>query len=115
MLRKCQMCLWLVLLLVLPATVLAAAEHSQEFLIAPPEHGYVSRLPASKWEESMLTGNGTTGALVFGDPLDDRIKRFSVNNGKARLRGLMWKREFGFPEEMQRLKQNGWPCVTRIK
>lgn len=44
-----------------------------ELLIPPPEHGFVSRLPASKWEESMITGNGTTGALVIGDPLDERI------------------------------------------
>jgi hypothetical protein len=38
-----------------------------------PEHGFVSRLAASKWEESMLTGNGTIGALVPGDPLNERI------------------------------------------
>lgn len=44
-----------------------------ELLIPPPEHGFVSRLPASKWEESMITGNGTIGALVFGNPLNERI------------------------------------------
>jgi alpha-L-fucosidase 2 len=42
-------------------------------LIDPPEHGYVTTLPPSKWEESMLTGNGTIGALVLGFPLKERI------------------------------------------
>ena len=42
-------------------------------LIDPPEHGYVTTLPATKWEESMLTGNGTIGALVIGQPLNERI------------------------------------------
>lgn len=44
-----------------------------ELLIPFPEHGFVSRLAASKWEESMITGNGTMGALVLGNPLDERI------------------------------------------
>lgn len=44
-----------------------------EPLIEFPEHGFVSRKAAAKWEESMLTGNGTIGALVIGDPLDERI------------------------------------------
>jgi alpha-L-fucosidase 2 len=44
-----------------------------ELLIPFPEHGFVSRLAASKWEESMLTGNGTIGALVGGNPLNERI------------------------------------------
>ena len=73
MLRRCQAYLWVVMIPSLSVTVFAAADHAQDSLIVPPEHGYVSRLPASRWEESMLTGNGTTGALVFGDPLDDRI------------------------------------------
>jgi hypothetical protein len=47
--------------------------NSDDLLIPFPKHGFVSRLPASRWEESMITGNGTTGALVLGDPLDERI------------------------------------------
>ena len=46
---------------------------TERVLIDFPEHGFVSRLPASKWEESMITGNGTIGALVAGNPLDERI------------------------------------------
>jgi len=42
-------------------------------LIKAPAHGYVSNLPASKWEESMVIGNGTFGALVMGYPMEERI------------------------------------------
>jgi alpha-L-fucosidase 2 len=45
----------------------------ENFLITPPGHGYVSNLPASKWEESMITGNGSFGALVLGNPTNERI------------------------------------------
>ena len=44
-----------------------------QWLIDPPDHGYISKQPASKWEEAMLTGNGTTGALVIGDVQNERI------------------------------------------
>ncbi len=37
------------------------------------EHGFISKWQATKWEESMLTGNGTIGALVIGNPLNERI------------------------------------------
>jgi hypothetical protein len=42
-------------------------------LISQPEHGFVSVTPASKWEESMLTGNGIIGALVAGHPISEQI------------------------------------------
>ncbi|MGB5848462.1 MAG: glycoside hydrolase N-terminal domain-containing protein, partial [Ignavibacteriaceae bacterium] len=45
----------------------------QKWLISPPEHGFVSLMPASKWEESMITGNGTTGALIWGKPQNEII------------------------------------------
>ena len=45
----------------------------EQLLIDKPEHGYVSNIPACKWEEGMLTGNGTLGALVMGYPLSERI------------------------------------------
>ncbi len=48
-------------------------EAGDNFLINPPEHGYVTHLKATKWEEAMLTGNGTIGALVIGDPHNERI------------------------------------------
>ncbi len=52
----------------------AGKSHSSDnFLIEPPKQGYVTQRQAAKWEEAMLTGNGTIGALVIGDPLSDRL------------------------------------------
>jgi alpha-L-fucosidase 2 len=45
----------------------------QEFSFKSPERGYASWLPAKSWEHAMLTGNGTMGALVFGNPHDETI------------------------------------------
>ena len=68
-------CKWLsvVILASLPFNTFASEASRSELLIPPPDHGFVSRLPASKWEESMITGNGTVGALVPGDSLNERI------------------------------------------
>ena len=38
-----------------------------------PEKGFVSWLPAAKWEDALLTGNGTMGALVMGNPFEETI------------------------------------------
>jgi hypothetical protein len=38
-----------------------------------PVHGTWEPLPATRWEDSFLTGNGHHGALVSGDPNDDRV------------------------------------------
>ncbi|MFF4691092.1 glycoside hydrolase N-terminal domain-containing protein [Streptomyces sp. NPDC001307] len=38
-----------------------------------PVHGTWEPAPAARWEDAFLAGNGHHGALVFGDPNDDRI------------------------------------------
>ncbi len=38
-----------------------------------PEKGFVSWLPASTWEEALLSGNGTLGAMVMGYPFEEKI------------------------------------------
>jgi hypothetical protein len=38
-----------------------------------PKHGFVSSKPASIWEESLISGNGTIGVLIPGDVNKDRI------------------------------------------
>ncbi|MEU6101057.1 glycosyl hydrolase family 95 catalytic domain-containing protein [Streptomyces flaveolus] len=38
-----------------------------------PVHGTWEPEPAARWEDAFLTGNGHHGALVFGDPLADRV------------------------------------------
>ncbi|MDG9720511.1 glycoside hydrolase N-terminal domain-containing protein [Streptomyces sp. DH24] len=40
---------------------------------ATPVHGTWESCPAARWEDAFLTGNGHHGALVFGDPDDDRV------------------------------------------
>ncbi|GGV32742.1 hypothetical protein GCM10010293_34560 [Streptomyces griseoflavus] len=39
---------------------------------ATPVHGTWEPHPAARWEDAFLSGNGHHGALVFGDPDDDR-------------------------------------------
>ncbi|KUH40050.1 MULTISPECIES: glycosyl hydrolase family 95 catalytic domain-containing protein [Streptomyces] len=36
-------------------------------------HGTWEPEPAARWEDAFLAGNGRHGALVFGDPADDRL------------------------------------------
>ncbi|MEV5882996.1 glycoside hydrolase N-terminal domain-containing protein [Streptomyces sp. NPDC052020] len=38
-----------------------------------PVHGTWEPAPATRWEDAFLSGNGHHGALVFGDPYDDRV------------------------------------------
>ncbi|MGW2637865.1 glycosyl hydrolase family 95 catalytic domain-containing protein [Streptomyces sp. NPDC001348] len=38
-----------------------------------PVHGTWEPLPAARWEDGFLSGNGHHGALVFGDTDDDRV------------------------------------------
>ncbi|MEU4655614.1 glycoside hydrolase N-terminal domain-containing protein [Streptomyces sp. NPDC023723] len=38
-----------------------------------PVHATWEPAPAARWEDAFLTGNGHHGALVFGDPHDDRV------------------------------------------
>lgn len=36
-----------------------------------PEHGSISRTPAKRWEDGLVTGNGRMGALIFGEPTQE--------------------------------------------
>ncbi|WP_107418017.1 glycoside hydrolase N-terminal domain-containing protein [Streptomyces sp. CB03238] len=38
-----------------------------------PVHGTWEPRPAGRWEDAFLSGNGRHGAMVFGDPDDDRV------------------------------------------
>ncbi|MEW1832629.1 glycoside hydrolase N-terminal domain-containing protein [Streptomyces sp. NPDC088196] len=38
-----------------------------------PAHSTWEPLPAARWEDAFLSGNGHHGVLVFGDPNDDRV------------------------------------------
>jgi len=41
--------------------------------LAVPARGFVSSQAATRWEEGLLSGNGTIGANVMSRPLDERI------------------------------------------
>ena len=41
--------------------------------MATPDRGFISSVPAETWEQGLLSGNGTIGANVFGQPLDEII------------------------------------------
>ncbi|MEU3605593.1 glycoside hydrolase N-terminal domain-containing protein [Streptomyces sp. NPDC035033] len=38
-----------------------------------PAHGTWEPAPAARWEDAFPVGNGRHGALVYGDPVDDRV------------------------------------------
>lgn len=38
-----------------------------------PVHGTWEPRPAARWEDAFLGGNGRHGAMVYGDPADDRV------------------------------------------
>jgi len=40
---------------------------------APPVRGFISEKPAKDWQHCLLTGNGTLGALVIGNPYEDTV------------------------------------------
>jgi len=41
--------------------------------IENPKHGFISRLMPTKWEESLISGNGTIGTLMPGNVNKDRV------------------------------------------
>ncbi|HUG53038.1 MAG TPA: glycoside hydrolase N-terminal domain-containing protein [Vicinamibacteria bacterium] len=41
--------------------------------IRVPARGFVSSRPATSWEHGLLSGNGTVGAVVMSDPLDETV------------------------------------------
>jgi hypothetical protein len=44
-----------------------------QYSFQTPRHGFISEKPASDWEHSLLSGNGTTGIMVAGDPYREVI------------------------------------------
>lgn len=41
--------------------------------VRQPERGFVSTRPAKNWQQALISGNGTIGALVMSEPLDETI------------------------------------------
>ncbi|WP_442588054.1 glycosyl hydrolase family 95 catalytic domain-containing protein [Pedobacter sp. AW31-3R] len=49
------------------------AVKSQQTTFSRPAHGFTSWHPAETWEHSLLSGNGTMGAMVIGQPYDETL------------------------------------------
>ena len=68
-------------MLLLNTTVLAQ--------IKVPERGFISSRPGETWEEGLISGNGTIGANVFSQPLDETIvfthERMFLPNGDPHM------------------------------
>ena len=62
------------LVLLLPITVGAAAPSAAAASgIRVPDRGFVSSRPGPSWEHGLLSGNGTVGAIVMSQPLDETV------------------------------------------
>ncbi|WP_205503650.1 glycosyl hydrolase family 95 catalytic domain-containing protein [Rufibacter psychrotolerans] len=60
-------------LLLLFLLLRAATAFSQADPFATPKKGFASWLPAPAWEHALLSGNGTMGAMVMGNPHEETI------------------------------------------
>lgn len=52
-------------------TVLLISVRAVDF--TPPARGFISAAPAADWQHGLLTGNGTVGAIVPGQPFDETL------------------------------------------
>ncbi len=55
------------------ASILQASEVWDDLKLTFPEKGFVSVKPASNWNHALIGGNGTTGVLVYGQPIKETI------------------------------------------
>ncbi|MFO8002152.1 MAG: glycoside hydrolase N-terminal domain-containing protein [Marinilabilia sp.] len=62
-----------IILLLFPAVLLFRCESSSSRKFENPEQGFVSWKPAPDWEDALLSGNGTMGTMVFGDPHEETV------------------------------------------
>src|SRR6478735_813250 len=58
---------------VMLATVVMVCAARADDQFTPPSRGFVSREPAKRWQDGLLTGNGTMGAVVMGEAFDETI------------------------------------------
>jgi hypothetical protein len=56
--------------LIIIAIIFSAAFGAE---LKPPERGFVSTRAAENWEEALISGNGTIGALVMSRPVNETI------------------------------------------
>lgn len=62
-----------VLVIMLISHVSCARSDLNNNFFVQPERGFISTQPAENWQHGLLTGNGTTGAIIRGNPYDETI------------------------------------------
>lgn len=60
-------------LLIYGLLITSTGAAQQTDIFKTPERGFASWLPAPNWEHALLSGNGTLGAMVFGNPHEETI------------------------------------------
>lgn len=60
-------------LFIVMALMMAAGSHAQRTGFDVPRRGFESWMPAPVWEDALLSGNGTMGAMVYGKPHNETI------------------------------------------
>src|SRR5512133_3104170 len=58
---------------VLMFLTVAGCDSNRNDIYSSVSNGFNSSRPASSWEEALVTGNGTMGAMVMGYPYSDTI------------------------------------------
>jgi len=53
--------------------ILLLSDLSAYSQVKVPERGFISSQPGETWEQGLISGNGTLGANVLSQPLDETI------------------------------------------
>ncbi len=61
------------LLLMLVLNIACVNQEKSEDFFVQPERGFTSMQPAKDWQHGLLSGNGTTGAIIRGEPFNETI------------------------------------------
>ncbi|UII24609.1 glycoside hydrolase N-terminal domain-containing protein [Fulvivirga maritima] len=89
------------IVIVISLGIISAAK-AQNDLFHAAERGFTSWLPAPNWEHGLLTGNGTMGALVFGNPHEETI---ILSHGQLFLPRERSEQLFDQSSRMEEIKQ----------
>ena len=108
-----------------PTTVVSPMSLDGRRRVAP-RRGMCSLHPADRWEHALVTGNGTLGALVYGDPYRERVvlnhERFNlprwasppeppdIAHALAEIRRLMLAGRYSeaYAHSIEAAREDGW-------
>tara|TARA_B100000989_G_scaffold273288_1_gene231329 strand:- start:2462 stop:4816 length:2355 start_codon:yes stop_codon:yes gene_type:complete len=76
--------------------------NNDSFDLNSNSHELWYKQPALLWEEALPIGNGRLGAMVFGNPVDERIQ---LNDDSLWPNDLGWNNPDGNPEDLKNIRQ----------